>query len=323
MHNMTRRSFIGLLAVSATFAVAGCSNKSEQAMVAAHMKNRKSFDPEVATTTPSVFNLSNHTATLNDGHIMPTNGLGTYSLKGDICISSVASALKSGVRLFDTAYIYGNEVEVGNAIRESYIPREDIFVITKLYPSQYADPETAINEALAKLNINYIDMMLLHHPGKDDVKAYKAMELAQKQGSVNSLGLSCFYEEELERFLPQINVLPALVQNELHPYYQDAHATEYIQRAGIIVQAWYPLGGRGYNDELLHDPVLVDIAVAHNVSVAQVILRWNLQRGVVVIPGSSNPAHIQEDAAVYDFELNPSEMAAIAALERNEKHDWY
>lgn len=276
-----------------------------------------------AAVMPAAFSLAARTVTLNDGRRMPTNGLGTYSLKGETCVASVKAALESGVRLIDTAHIYGNEVEVGRAVRESGVPREEIFVITKLYPNQFSEPEAAISESLEKLGLEYVDMMLLHHPGTDDVKAYKAMERARENGSIRSLGLSCFYEAELERFLPQVSIAPALVQNEIHPYYQDARVTEFIHGKGLAVQAWYPLGGRGHNDELLSDPVLTSIAAAHSVTVPQIILRWALQRGVVVIPGSSNPAHIREDNDVYGFELTSGDMTAIAALERNEKHDWY
>ncbi len=270
-----------------------------------------------------VFDFETKTVTLNSGYQMPLNGLGTYSLTGDTCVQSVSKALKRGVRLIDTAYMYGNEAEVGKAIRESGIPREEIFVITKLYPSQFDEPEKAIDEALEKLDIGYVDLMLLHHPGTGDVKAYKAMEQAAKDGKIHSLGLSNWYVEELEEFLPQVSVAPALVQNEIHPYYQENDVIPYIQSLGIVVQGWYPLGGRGHTAELLSDETISAIAKAHGKSSAQVILRWNLQKGVVVIPGSSNPDHIQENTEIYDFELTGEEMERINALDRGEKHDWY
>ena len=270
-----------------------------------------------------VFDFEKKTVMLNSGYTMPLNGIGTYSLTGDTCVNSVSEALKRGVRLIDTAYMYHNEEEVGRAVRESGIPRKDIFVITKLYPNQFAEPEKAINDALEKLNLGYIDMMLLHHPGTDDVKAYKAMEKAVAEGKICSIGLSNWYVEELEEFLPQISITPALVQNEIHPYYQENDVIPYIQKLGIVVQGWYPLGGRGHTAELLSDEVISTIAKAHGKSSAQVILRWNLQKGVVVIPGSSNPAHIQENTELYDFELSEEEMRQINALDRNEKHDWY
>lgn len=276
-----------------------------------------------ASSVPASFDLETRQVTLNDGLVMPTNGLGTYSLKGQICVDSVAAALAAGVRLIDTAYMYGNEAEVGRAIRESGVPRDEVFVITKLYPSQFSNAAAAIDEALAKLDVGYVDMMLLHHPGAGQVEAYQAMEAAREQGRIRSLGLSCFYVDELRDFLPRVSVKPALVQNEMHPYYQDGDVVDFIHGQNIALQAWYPLGGRGHNAELLSDPTLAAIADAHRVSIPQVILRWNLQRGVVVIPGSSNPAHIREDAGIYGFELSDAEMARIAALNRDEKHDWY
>ena len=267
------------------------------------------------------FNFNTKTVTLNNGYEIPLNGIGTYSLLNEVCYNSVLYALQNGVRLIDTAYIYRNEEEVARAVRDSKIDRKDVFVITKLYPNQYNDAENAINEALKKLG--YIDMMLLHHPGNNDVEAYKAIEKAVKEGKIKSIGLSNWYIKELKEFLPKINIMPALFQNEIHPYYQDTEVVEYIQSLGIAVQAWYPLGGRGHQRELLNDSVLKEIAKKHNKSVAQIILRWHLQRGVIVIPGSSNRAHIIENTELYDFELSDNEMRRISKLNRNEKHDWY
>ena len=237
------------------------------------------------------------TLVMNNGLTLPTAGIGTYSLHGQTCFNSVYSALKSGVRLIDTAYMYGNEKEVGQAVRQAVADgickREDITVITKIYP------------------------------GTNDVKAYKAMEKYQAEGKIKSLGISCFYVKELSEFLPRVNVKPVLVQNEIHPYYQDTEVVDFILKNDIVVQAWYPLGGRGFQGELLKDPVLADIARAHGKSIVQVILRWHWQRNVVAIPGSSNPAHIAENHDIFDFELTDDEMDRIASLNRNEKHDWY
>ena len=271
----------------------------------------------------AVFNYETKTVKLNSGYEMPLNGLGTYSLTGDECYNSVKSALEAGVRLFDTAYMYNNEEEVGRAIRDSRISREDIFVITKIYSTQYDNSEEAIDIALEKLDIDYIDMMLLHHPGDGDVKAYKAMEKYVKDGKIKSLGLSNYYVSELSDFLPKVDIMPALVQNEIHPYYQENDVIPYIQNLGMVVQGWYPFGGRGYTSELLNNSVIKKIANEHNVSSAQVILRWNLQKGVVVIPGSSNPEHIRENNDIYDFELTNKEMKQINDLDKGEKHDWY
>ncbi len=269
------------------------------------------------------FDFETKTVTLNSGYKMPVYGIGTYSLTDETCVESITAALGCGVRLIDTAYMHHNEESVGEAVKNSGIPREEIFVITKLYPNQFSNPEKAIAEALNRLDIDYIDMMLLHHPGPGDVEAYLAMEKAVADGTIRSIGLSNWYIEELEEFLPQINITPALVQNEIHPYYQENDVIPYIQSHGIVVQGWYPLGGRGHTAELLSDKVISDIAAAHGKSSAQVILRWNLQKGVVVIPGSSNPDHIQENTELFDFELTEEEMERIAALDRGEKHDWY
>ena len=277
--------------------------------------------------TMGAFDFESKTVLLNSGYTMPIMGLGTYALDHDTCVNSVMSLLESGGRLIDTAYMYGNEEAVGEGVRkgmEEYgIPREDIFVITKIYPNQFNDPEAAIDMALEKLDIGYIDMMLLHHPGTNDVMAYQAMEQYVEEGKIHSLGLSNWYVEELTEFLPQVTIKPALVQNEIHPYYQEQDVVPFIQEKGIVVQCWYPLGGRGYTADLLGNETIKAIAEAHEVSSAQVILRWDLQRSIVVIPGSSNADHIRENLDLFGFELTDDEMEQIRQLDRNEKHDWY
>ena len=276
---------------------------------------------------PKEFDLENRRVTLNSGYYIPTNGIGTYSLYSSTCINSIKTALSNGIRLIDTAYMYSNEAEVGQAVRESGISRNEIFVTTKIYPNQFSDPGSAIELSLSKLNIEYIDLMLLHHPGENDVNAYLKMEEYVKNGKIRSIGLSNWYIKELKEFLPKINIMPALVQNEIHPYYQETEVINYIYNdlkdKNIVVQGWYPLGGRGYNTELMNDETLINIGKKYNKSLAQVILRWNLQRGTIVIPGSSNNEHIIEDNNIYDFELSDEDMQNIANLNRNEKHDWY
>ena len=274
-----------------------------------------------------VFDFENRTVLLNSGYTMPIMGLGTYALDYDTCVNSVMALIENGGRLIDTAYMYGNEEAVGEGVRRAIaefgVSREEIFVITKIYPSQFSDPESAIEMALEKLDIGYIDMMLLHHPGRNDVEAYLAMEKYVTEGKIRSLGLSNWYIEELTDFLPQVNIMPALVQNEIHPYYQEQEVVPFIQEKGIVVQCWYPLGGRGYTQELLTDETISSIAAAHEISAAQVILHWDLQRGIVVIPGSSNPEHIRENLDLFGFELTSEDMEQIAVLDRDEKHDWY
>ena len=280
-----------------------------------------------AEKTVGAFDFESKTVLLNSGYMMPIMGLGTYALDHDTCVNSVMSLLESGGRLIDTAYMYGNEEAVGEGVRkgmEEYgIPREDIFVITKIYPNQFNDPEAAIDMALEKLDIGYIDMMLLHHPGTNDVIAFQAMEQYVEEGKIHSLGLSNWYVEELTGFLPQVTIKPALVQNEIHPYYQEQDVVPFIQEKGIVVQCWYPLGGRGYTADLLGNETIKAIAEAHEVSPAQVILRWDLLRSIVVISGSSNAEHIRENLDLFGFELTDDEMEQIRQLDRNEKHDWY
>ena len=228
------------------------------------------------------------TVRLNSGYEMPILGIGTFQLHGDTCYNSVLSALQNGYRLIDTAYIYGNEDRVGEAIKKS--------------------------------GVEYIDLMLLHHPDANDVKAYKAMEKAVREGKIRSLGLSNYYIDDLEKFLKQITIMPSLIQNEIHPYFQEKDVIKYANDEGIIMEAWYPLGGRANRIKLFEDKTISSIAKAHNKSSAQIILRWHLQSGVVAIPGSSNPAHIKENISIFDFELSEEEMKAIEKLERNQKH---
>ena len=285
--------------------------------------NQDKITEEQNTQEEATFNFETKTVTLNSGYEMPLNGIGTYSLTGDVCYVSIMSDLESGVRLIDTAYMYNNEEEIGRAIKDSNIDRKELFITTKLYPNQYSNPEEAIEMALEKLDVEYIDLLLLHHPGTNDVEAYQVMEEYVRKGKIRSIGLSNWYIEELEEFIPQITIMPAVVQNEIHPYYQELEVVPYVQSLGIVMEGWYPFGGRGHTSELFNDETIVEIANNHQVSSAQVILRWNLQRGIVVIPGSSNPEHIKENTEIYHFALTDEEMQKIEELNRDEKHDWY
>ena len=263
--------------------------------------------------------------TLNSGYEMPIVGLGTYSLHGSTCTNAVRAAIESGYRMIDTASFYGNEREVGEGVRASGVPRSDIFVTTKLYPNQYSHAGRAIDEALRKLDIGYIDLMLLHHPGANEAAAYREIEKAIEAGKVRSAGVSCYYIRETDAFLKKVTTPPALIQNEIHPYYQDTDVVRYIQSLSrkIAVQSWYPLGGRGYTGSMLNNKVIGEISERHGKSPAQVILRWDLQNGVAVIPGSGNAEHIRENISIFDFELTADEMKEIGKLNMNEKHDWY
>ncbi|MBE6464597.1 MAG: aldo/keto reductase [Eggerthellaceae bacterium] len=317
---LNRRSFV-CLGLASAFALAGCASVRTKTGTKSSQQTGSS-SKDAPGSEIAVAELP-RTITLNSGYEMPTQGLGTYSLDFATCVGSIHSLASSGGRLIDTAYMYHNEDAVGEGVRTCGVPREELFVTTKLYPNQFADPERAIQQALDTLDIGYIDLLLLHHPGAGDVEAYKAMEKAVAAGTVRSIGLSNWYVEELEDFLPKVDTVPALVQNEIHPYYQGQGVVPYIQDLGIAMQGWYPLGGRGHNTELLADSTLRTIADAHGVSIPQVILRWNRQRGIIVIPGSGNPDHIAEDLNIHGFALSDDEMQRITALDRHEKHDWY
>ena len=257
------------------------------------------------------------------GFFLPMVGLGTWAMRGTQCIESVRTAIESGYQLIDTASFYDNEREVGRAVKDSGVPRDKILIQTKLYPDQYEKAEEAIDLALRKLDLDYIDILMLHHPAGNDVKAYRAIEKAIENGRVRAAGISCYYVRECNRFLPQVDVSPVLIQNEIHPLYQDQSVVEHIQNLGIQVQSWYPFGGRGHAAKLFGNLTLSEIARNHGKSVAQIVLRWHLQRDVAVIPGSVSPEHIRENIALFDFSLTDEEMRQIALLERREKHDWY
>ncbi len=281
---------------------------------------------------PKTFDDINRRVELNSQNYMPTNGISTVLFNYYICLNSIKTALSNGVRLIESAYIYikedytlyMNEYCVGDAVRESGIPRNEIFVTTKMYPHQYSNPKKAIEEILDFLNIEYIDLMLLYQPGKDDVKAYLKMEEYVKNGTIKSIGLSNWNIKELKHFLLKINIMPAIIQNEIHPYYQETEFINYIYNdlkdKNIIVQGWYTLGGKGYNTELMQDEVLINISKKYNKTLPQVILRWNLQRGTIVVPCSSNTQHIIENNDIYDFELSEEDMENIANLNRDESH---
>ncbi len=315
------RKWTLILTAALFFAIcmAGCESGSAESS-----KNENSAGENSGKgSSAPVFDFESRTVTLNSGYEMPAAGLGTYALSDEECYNSVTALLEDGGRLIDTASYYGNEESVGRAIRDSDVPRKEIFVTTKIYPTEFDDPEGAIEACLERLDIGYIDLMLLHHPGDGDVEAYHALEEAVEDGKVHSIGLSNWYVEELEEFLPQVNITPAVVQNEIHPYYQEKDVVPYIQELGIVVNGYSPFGGRGHTAELFEDEVIASIAKAHDVTSAQVILRWNLQRGVVVNPGSSDPEHIRENLDIFDFELTEDEMEKISILDRGEKHEWY
>ncbi len=270
-----------------------------------------------------VFDLTEGTVLLNSGYEMPILGIGTYRLSSEEAENSVYWALRDGYRLIDTARIYGNEDGVGRgiqrAIEEGFVTREEIFVTTKMWTSDYSNGDEAINGSLERLGLDYIDLMILHHsqPG-NDVEAYQAMEAAVADGRLHSIGLSNYYEpEDFDRLVNATTIIPALLQNETHPYHQSDEMKEHIAQYGTVLESWYPLGGRGNTQTLFNDETISAIAAAHDKTSAQVILRWHLQAGNIAIPGSSNEDHIQENYEIFDFELTDEEMAQMSALEQD------
>lgn len=184
-----------------------------------------------------------------------------------------------------------------------------------------ANPKVSIQVFLDRLNIGYVDMMLLHHPDTNDVKAYLAMEKFVEEGLIHSLGVSNYYIEEINPFIEKVNIKATLVQNGIHIYYQELEVVLYMHDFGIVVQAWYPFGGRGHTSEILNDETILEIARAYDRTAAQVILRWHLQRCIVAIPGSSDSDHIKANITVFDFKLSNEEMKRISTLNRDEKHN--
>ena len=275
------------------------------------------------------FDLKKGTVKLNSGHEMPILGIGTYQLSNSQAENSVYWALKAGMRLIDTARIYGNEEGVGRgirrAIKDGICKREEIFVTTKMWTSDFSNGDAAVDASLKRLGLDYIDLMILHHSQpRNDVDAYKAMERAVKAGKLRSIGLSNYYEpDDFDRLVKATSIKPALLQNETHPYHQSGKMKAHIAKYGTVMESWFPLGGRGYTQELFNDPTISAIAKAHGKSSAQIIIRWHLQAGNIAIPGSSNEKHIIEDASVWDFSLTDDEMRQMAAINKDRRNADY
>lgn len=275
---------------------------------------------EKLSPSPFAFNFETKTVMLNSGYTMPLNGIGTWALSDRQAEESVLATLKAGARLIDTAHVYGNEAGVGRAVRRSGVPRSEIFITTKLWYSDYGDVPRAVDAMLKRLGTDHIDLLLLHEPSPaDDAAAYLGMEQCVRAGKVRSIGVSNFYEEDFRRIMRVATVTPAVIQNEAHPYNQDRAMKAFAAGYGTVFESWYPLGGRGHTQMLFSDPAIADIAKARKKSPAQIILRWHLQSGNVVMPGSTNPAHIRENCELYDFSLSDDEMRRIDALDRQQR----
>ncbi|GHI44475.1 MULTISPECIES: aldo/keto reductase [Streptomyces] len=258
---------------------------------------------------------------LNNGVQMPQLGFGVWQVPDDEAFTAVGAALDAGYRSIDTAAAYGNEEGTGKAIARSGIPREELFVTTKLWNSDhgYDAALRAFDSSLEKLGLDHVDLYLIHWPlpAKDTaVDTYKALEKIYSEGRARAIGVSNFLPEHLERLIDATSVTPAVNQIELHPHLQQRAAREYHDEQGITTEAWSPLGqGKG----LLEVPAIVAIARKHNVTPAQVVLRWHVQLGNVAIPKSVTPSRIVENIDIFSFELDEEDMAAIRALNEDRR----
>ena len=277
-------------------------------------------------TGERAFDMNTKTVMLNSGYPMPIIGLGTWTLNDEQAENSVYAALKCGMRLIDTARYYGNEVGVGRglqkAIDEGIVTREDVFITSKIYGGNYERAGGIIDDALKDLNVDYIDLMLIHQPGYDDEGVYKAMEDAVRAGKLRSIGISNYYTRaQVDEVLSFATITPAVIQNENHLYYQNTELQEYVRQYGIVIESWYPFGGRGHISEHFGNEVIKELAEKYGKSSAQIILRWQLQASFIAIPGSSNPDHIAENYDIFDFELNEEDMQRIRALDRHDRYE--
>lgn len=256
-------------------------------------------------------------ATLNNGIKMPMAGIGTFLLTPDEVEASVLSALQCGYCLIDTANAYVNEKAVGRAMRKSGIPRNEIFLETKLWPSFY-EQEDAVEKTLQRLGTDYIDLLLIHQPAGNYVAGYRLMEEAYKEGKVRAIGLSNFTPEQVQEILDICEVKPAVLQTEVHPYSQEKELKAFLDKEGIVIQAWYPLG---HGDKTLREePLFTELAHKYGKSNSQIILRWHIQSGNIVIHGSKNPQHIKDNLDVFDFTLTDNELDRIAAMDQQKRY---
>ncbi len=255
---------------------------------------------------------------LNDGNKIPMMGIGTFLLTPDEAENSVYNALKDGYSLIDTANAYVNEKAVGRGIRraieEGIVTREEVYLETKIWPSFYED-ESAVDKTLERLGVDYIDMLILHQPAGNYVAGYKMLEKAKKEGKVKSIGISNFTIEQMEDLLSQTEIVPSLTQVEAHPYFPQTELKKYLDEKGIVLQAWYPLGGKG-NDSVLSEEVFARIGEKYSKTPAQAILRWHIDSNNIVIPGSRNEEHIRQNIDIFDFELTDEDMAEIAKIQK-------
>ena len=255
--------------------------------------------------------------TLSNQVQIPAVGIGTFMMTPDQAEQAVVDALACGYRMIDTAQAYMNECAVGRGIKRSGVAREDIFISTKIWASQYLT-EGTVEKSLELLGTNYIDLMFIHQPAGDFMAGYRKLEKAYKEGKIKSIGISNFQGEKLKKLLDECEIKPHVIQMEAHPYYRDEETIAALAPCGCCVMAWYPLGHGDH--ALLEEPVVKELAEKYGKSTAQVILRWHTQVGNIVIPGSTNPEHIKANLNIFDFELTEEEMKQMAGLNKNVRY---
>lgn len=250
---------------------------------------------------------------LNNNVKMPNVGLGTFLLSPSDAYNSTLNALKLGYRLIDTANAYMNEKSVGQAIKDSGINREEIFLSTKIWASEYNN-ENAVEETLARLGVDYIDLLFIHQPTKSWRNGYKQLIKAYKNGKIKAIGISNFEGEYFNDLIKEFDVLPQVFQCECHPHFVQEETREVIDKYDIKIMSWYPLGGKGNTKTLLENPIILNLAKKYNKSPSQIVLRWHIENGFIVIPGSKNIEHVKENLDIFDFSLTEEDMKEIAKI---------
>ena len=257
------------------------------------------------------------TFTLNNGVKMPVIGIGTFLMDPDHAEQAVYDALNSGYRMIDTANGYMNEKAVGRGMKKSGVDRKDIFLSTKLWPSVYEDPN-AVDDTLRRLGTDYVDLLFIHQPSGNWEAGYRQLEKALKDGKARAIGISNFHDEKLAKLLEVSEVKPQVMQYENHPYYTADDVRKALAPFNVRFMAWYPLG---HGDKSLQrEPVFTELGRKYGKSPVQIILRWHVQFGNVVIPGSTNPDHIRANADIFDFTLTDEEMDEIAKIKKNTRY---
>ena len=255
--------------------------------------------------------------TLNNGIKCPVVGIGTFMLSPKDAENSVREALKMGYRLIDTANAYINERAVGRGMRDSRVPREEIFLSTKLWPSEYENPN-AVDETLERLGVEYVDLLYIHQPAGNWLAGYRQLEKAYREGKAKSIGISNFEGKYIAELEQKWEIAPQFIQVEAHPYFTQEELRKTLDKYGIKLMSWYPLG---HGDKsLINESVFVELGKKYGKSSAQVILRWHTQMGFIVIPGSKNVDHIRDNLDILDFSLTDDEMAQIAKLNKGVRY---